>query len=378
MKRTAVPLRDHWQERCEEAGFAFHSMDGLYWREGFCYQFTADQVDAVEDASTELHALCLEAVERVVAENLFGRLGIPDACGELIRRSWHRRDRSLYGRFDLVWNGDGPPKLLEYNADTPTALFESSIVQWLWLEDLFPHQDQFNSIHEKLGEGFAAIQAELPPEALFHFTCVRDHQEDLTTVEYLRDVACQAGIDGRHLFVEEIGHDAATGRFVDLAGNPIERLFKLYPWEWLLAEDFGRHLLAEPFKTVIEPAWKIVLGSKGILGLLWEMFPNHPNLLPAQFTPPASGRFVRKPFFSREGANIAILDGGRVVAETEGGYGAEGYIYQQYQELPCFDGQYALIGSWIVDGRPAGMGIREDSSPVTKNSSTFVPHLFIP
>jgi glutathionylspermidine synthase len=147
-----------------------------------------------------------------------------------------------------------------------------------------------------------------------------------------------------------------------------------------MAEPFGQHLLAEPFRTILEPPWKAVLANKGILALLWEMFPNHPNLLPAALSPlSGAGRSVRKPLFSREGANITLFaEDGRPVEETGGNYGGEGYVYQEYCELPRFGDSYTLVGSWIVDGRPAGIGIREDVSPITKDSSTFVPHFFKP
>ncbi len=379
MKRRTVTKRDNWQQRLDDMGFSFHSMDGLYWREGVYYEFSAAEIDAIEDTTANLHDMCLEAVKHVFRHDLLGRLGIPESCIPLVRRSWERRDCSLYGRFDFVRDAGGGIKLLEYNADTPTSLFESSIAQWVWLNDLFPGYDQFNSIHEKLAEAFGAIKTGMPAEAPLYFSCVRDHEEDLVTVEYLRDVAIQSGIDGRHIFIEELGYHAGTARFCDLDNEPIEYFFKLYPWEWLLADDFGRYLLAEPFRLILEPAWKLVLASKGILAILWELFPGHPNLLPASLTAPKGvGRLVRKPFFSREGANIAVMEGDRVLDETGGKYGMEGFVYQEYQELPLFDDQYALVGSWIVDGRPAGIGIREDTSPITRNSSTFVPHLFKP
>ena len=58
-------------------------------------------------------------------------------------------------------------------------------------------------------------------------------------------------------------------------------------------------------------------------------------------------------------------------------YGDEGFVYQAYQPLPVFDGNHALVGSWVIDGQSAGMCIREDSSPITSNSSSFVPHYFV-
>jgi glutathionylspermidine synthase len=111
--------------------------------------------------------------------------------------------------------------------------------------------------------------------------------------------------------------------------------------------------------------------------MMWEMAPGHPNLLPASLDPRhLNGKMVRKPIYSREGANIQVLDAGQVVTETGGGYGAEGYVYQAYVELPNFDGNYPVIGSWLVASQPAGIGMREDSTPITRDTSRFVPHFF--
>jgi glutathionylspermidine synthase len=81
--------------------------------------------------------------------------------------------------------------------------------------------------------------------------------------------------------------------------------------------------------------------------------------------------------YSREGANVSITTGGQTL-EQPGEYGDEGFIWQAYHPLPRFGGNYPVIGSWIVGEEAAGIGIREDDSPITKNSSRFVPHYFVP
>jgi len=118
------------------------------------------------------------------------------------------------------------------------------------------------------------------------------------------------------------------------------------------------------------------LSNKGILPILWELFPDHPNLLECHFGDPKNLRdYVKKPFLSREGANLTIRRGG-VVEETEGPYGDEGFVYQKTARIPNFDGAFPVIGSWLIDGIAAGIGIRESDTPVTNNLSCFVPHLF--
>ena len=139
MQRIELPERPRWKETAEELGFRFHTMYGEpYWDETSAYSFTLEQIERdIEDPSTELHAMCLQAVEVVVrSEELMGRLGIPDAFRDFVASSWRLREPALYGRFDLAYDGTGPAKLLEYNADTPTSLYEAASFQWLWLEQM--------------------------------------------------------------------------------------------------------------------------------------------------------------------------------------------------------------------------------------------------
>ena len=375
MQRMMVPTRPDWQKKFEELGFSFHSMEGGYWSEGVCYAFSSAQIDHLEEVTQELHAMCLEAVDHVIANNLFARIGLGEQAAALVKQSWSQEEVSLYGRFDFSYDGTGEPKLLEYNADTPTALYESSIAQWVWLEELFPQRDQFNSIHEKLLDAFQAVKNRMPIVSRLYFSSVKEHEEDLVTVEYMRDVAGQAGIATQHIFIEDIGFNPEVAKFIDLNDEAIRWMFKLYPWEWLLTDAFGQYIRPETL-TLIEPAWKMALSTKGILPILWEMFPGHANLLPSYWDASRLGNtFVKKPLFAREGANIELVREGRSMT-TAGSYGSEGFIYQALQELPVFDGRYPVIGSWIVNGMAAGIGIREDDSPVTKNTSRFVPHYF--
>ena len=373
MQRESRVPRVDWPRKVEELGFLFHSMDGVYWDERACYRFTEAEVDTLEAATAELHDRTLEAVARVVDRGDYERFRIPEPFHGLIERSWKAGDKSLYGRFDLSWDGAGEPKMLEYNADTPTALLEASVVQWYWLQDVLHDADQFNSIHEKLIERWKVIRASLPAVGGLHYTGDTSSAEDLGNLEYLRDTATQAGLDTKLIDISDIGWNGR--RFVDLEERNIVALFKLYPWEWMVREEFGANLLKGAMR-LIEPAWKMLLSNKAILPVLWEMFPGHPNLLAASFEP---GRFatdfVKKPIYSREGANVSIRAGGQSL-DAPGEYGEEGYIWQAYHELPMFDGNYAVIGSWVVGEEPAGIGIREDASPITRNTSRFVPHYF--
>jgi glutathionylspermidine synthase len=209
-----------------------------------------------------------------------------------------------------------------------------------------------------------------------HFSSIQDHPEDEQTVLYLRDTCEQAGVQTKPVYIEQIGWDERAEQFVDADGERITHCFKLYPWEWLWREEFGPHLARDPVQF-IEPAWKMLLSNKGLLPILWELFPDHPNLLPAyESAAPLAGRYVRKPKLSREGSNVAWVEGGVAVEETDGGYGEEGHVYQALAALPAFEGNHPVFGVWIVDHEPAGLGIREDTRRITGNLSRFVPHFF--
>lgn len=380
MLRMPFAARADLAERAAALGFEFAEVDGeRYWDESVCYRFTLAQIeDHLEAATADLAAMCMELAGEVTTDaQALDRLRIPRHGRDVIAESWKRRDPSLYGRFDFSYDGTSPPKLLEYNADTPTALYEAAVFQWHWLEDaraagtLPPDADQFNSLHERLVRRWRDVAA----GARLHLACLPQSVEDSGTIAYLRDCARQAGIDTDVLAMGEIG--LRDGVFTDLQERPIEVLFKLYPWEWMFADPFGKDPALRSLRC-IEPAWKAVLSNKGFLALLWERWPGHPNLLETRFDDGSAsmgGRdYARKPLFSREGANVRLVRSGRIDAETRGAYGAEGFVRQALAPLPDFGGVYPVVGSWIVGNEPAGIGIREDRSLITSDRSRFVPH----
>jgi glutathionylspermidine synthase len=374
MNRIEISPRQDWKEKVEGLGMSYHSGEAPYWFESAYYDFNLQEIEEIEQATAELWRLCLQAVQYTIDHNLWHLFGIPPAWAPFIRKSWDQDHPSIYGRFDLAYSRP-QLKLLEFNADTPTALFEASIVQWCWLQDFNPASDQFNSLHEKIVEHWKAF-AGGPAGSKLHFCLVRDSLEDQVNVEYLRECARQAGLSTTLLYVDEIGWDNRTQVFVDMDNRPIHQVFKLYPWEWLIREPFAPQLLLDNQETSwIEPAWKMILSNKAILTLLWALFPNHPHLLPAYFEQAGMSRFVRKPLLSREGANVTIVSDGLDLQSSGGEYGSEGFVYQEYLPLPNFASNHPVIGSWIIGGEAAGMGIRESSGLITDNYSRFVPHL---
>ncbi len=372
MHRMAVEPRADWQRKVEALGLHFHTLGGEpYWDESACYTLSKFEVDSIERATYALWEMCLELVQHVIDNRMFGLFLFPPEFEEIVIRSWDEDWPSIYGRFDLAFDGVGPPKLLEFNADTPTGLVEASVAQWHWLKETDERGDQFNSIHDRLLEAWAAAKAFDP--APIHFAAIEGNVEDYITVEYLRDTAIQAGLQTAYLDIEAIGYDTARKRFTDPQNRVIQNIFKLYPWEWLTKDTFGQHVPASGTKW-IEPPWKMILSCKSILPLLYQLNPDSPFLLPAWFEAPSFGSYVKKPIHAREGANIQVFRNGVAEPETAGAYDTSVCVYQQLANLKEHDGMYPIVGSWVVHGWACGIGIREDRNLITQNTSRFIPH----
>lgn len=403
MRRETIKPRDGWQKRLEDAGCYYHHVDGKpYWREDAVYVFTQAEIDRIEEAADTLHEMCVEHCAQVVQRGDYEGYGFPDEVKQLVEQSFRAKEPSLYGRFDLGYDGKDL-KLYEYNADTPTALPEAAVWQWQALEDRgWP--DQFNSIHESILSEWGDILNNSPVKRM-HFAAMKDGQhEDWGNVHYLLETAAQEGFDTTSINIEEIGWNGQT--FTDINERPIEMLFKLYPWEWLMADEFGWRVRQSQTRF-LEPAWKMLLSTKALLPLLWKAHPNQPLLLEAHFESEvwgnanrallAAGDWLRKPLLGREGANITRTSLGmdrwaaNNAAHYDPKYDKHGYVVQRYFEPTTFTVDRGfrdrggdpvgplvtpVLGVWVVGHKACGLGIREDASAITTNASCFVPHFF--
>ncbi|MET3732079.1 glutathionylspermidine synthase family protein [Moheibacter stercoris] len=367
----------NWKERLENIGFGYHTDENgkTYWVEDYYYSISEKEADQIHNATEELWEMCLNAVEHVIANNRLDEFKIPSFIQPYLIETWENDVPSLYGRFDFALDERNQLKLLEFNADTPTSLFECGVVQWLWMENYFgDSKDQFNSVHDKLIETWRELKPHLKGQTL-HFTCVKESLEDLTNLEYLRDTAIQAGINTKLVYIDEIGWNNVS--FEDLEGEDITDIFKLYPWEWMVNELFAYNIKNDELRANwIEPAWKMILSNKAILAVLWELYPNHPLLLETYLHEPKEmTSYVKKPFLSREGANVSVVEEGILKHETFGEYGEEGFVYQKFIKIPKEFSGYGIIGSWIIGQEPCGVTFRESDEIVTTNKSRFVPHI---
>jgi len=376
MRRIAVPPRPNWVGRLEAIEFAgWRRKDGsAYWVEDACFELSADEVETLHEAAVVCETLVAAAVARAMEDPAgLAQLGLSDRLAALAQVSWRRGDPSLYGRFDFAWDGSGPPKLLEYNADTPTALYEAAVVQWRWLIDRDPEADQYNSIHENLIEAWRKLAPAIAKGGRLHLTSLQEEIDDAATAAYLADCAIQAGIETCLIDIADIG--LKGGRLVDLEDRPITHLFKLYPWEWLVAEDeaFAAALLATDI-GVLEPPWRVAAASKGLLVDLWRAATDCPYLLPTFWNEAAIiGDRVGKPILGREGANVKLRFTDQV-RDGVGPFGGQPHVWQARAAMPAFDGRTPVFGVWIVAGAPCGLGIREDTAAVTGEGAYFIPH----
>jgi glutathionylspermidine synthase len=394
VQRHDIEPRRGWPAIIEEQGLIYWKTplpDGeeiSYWHEGAHYSLTSEEVYEIEAAARLMLEMLVEAGDYIIEENLFAQMGIPGWAAPRIKETWESEPPMLYGRFDFAYGHDGVPKLLEYNADTPTGLLESAAVQWFWARDVFgAGVDQWNMLHEMLVARWRELaQAGRLPGTKIHMLHSSQERsgEDFMTIGYLTETARAAYLLCDLLPIESLGFVEGRG-FVDLAGDDVRTAFKLYPWEWMVHEDFSwlalEHMGDGPGQTTwIEPIWKMLWSNKGILPVLHRLFPGNPHVLPAWFDgeqPAGLESFVRKPLLAREGANaVVVLDGDVVEEGPDQDYGAEGFVVQAYTDLGDYGaGVRPVLGVWTVDVEPAGLGIRESDGLLTTNTSRFVPHV---
>lgn len=394
MKRhTNFPQRPNFHTHLEAVGFDYWNLQGPankdYWQEGVVYAFTETEVDVIQKATQDCHDMSMEMVDKIITSGDYPEyFKLSNLDKLLIEKSWNEDQYSLYGRFDFALGKDNVPKMLEYNGDTPVSILECSVVQWDYVSTLktlpngtqYPEElkIQYNLIDETLIKMWQDLYTS---SDLVHFASSGGFRhEDFGNLCYIMDTAYRAGIKVKQIHMEDIGWDGSI--FLDKEDNKINDIFKLYPWEWMTEEQFGRNIQWSDTRWM-EPAWKMLLSNKAMLIKLWEMFPNHPNLLPAYLNKPDDKIvYAKKAIHGREGSNIYISDyNGETLApgaHDVPDYHKWGYMYQQWLDITKHDGMTPIIGSWVIGNEACGMSIREDQNVVTGHDAQFASHIFIP
>lgn len=375
----------------ESLGFVWHTdTDETSYLSDTLVVISQEEAEAYYEAGNTLYEMFIETAQYVIDHNLFHQIGIPFNLIELIKTSWENEIHwHLYGRFDLAGGIDGKPiKLLEFNADTPTALFETAIIQWAILkQNGMEEKSQFNGLYEALLENFKRlVTLEESTDSFeeryegwkFLFTSVKGNFEEENTVRLLQHIAADAGYQTEFAYIDEIEFSSEDGIFYN--DENYELWFKLIPWENIALEEPDLALLLTNIiqnqKAIIfNPAYTLLFQSKGLLKILWDLYPNHPLLLETSFEPLKDQKQVQKPVFGREGGSVAIIDeNGENIAVCEGEYSSYKMVYQSYIQLPKdMAGQNYQAGLFYAY-EACGLGFRKGGE-ILNNMSKFVGHI---
>lgn len=378
------------KEFLESIGFYWHTdKDHTSYIADELVVVSNDEVEAYYEAANELYDMFAQAGQYVIDNNLFHELNIPFNLVELIKNSWENDVHwHLYGRFDFAGGIDGKPiKLLEFNADTPTSLYETAIIQWAMLKaNGMDEAKQFNTVFEALKENFkrlVVLGGDTDDFAQYYdgwkilFSSIRGSIEDENTTRLLQIAANEAGFYTDFAYVDEVGFNGKEGIFK--GDENFEFWFKLIPWENIAIEEGDLALLLDEIikeqrAIVLNPAYTLLFQSKAFMKVLWDLFPNHPLLLETSFAPLNGKKQVEKRAFGREGANTIIYDNDMsVLAKVDGEYGNFKAIYQEYVELPKDAKGESYQAGVFFAYEGCGLGFRRGGL-IMENFSKFVGH----
>ncbi len=387
MTITNISLPD--KNVLESMGLTWHTdMDNTSYLSDELIHISEGEAELFYEAGNELYDMFIEAGEYVIKNDLFFELDIPPSLIGAIKQSWEEDIHwHLYGRFDLAGGLDGTPiKLLEFNADTPTMLYESALMQWALLKhNGLDEEAQFNNIHNALSENFKRLITLEDDTSRFEelyegwkilFSCISDSYEDITTTRFLEYIAKESGFACGFAPIDEVHFSPTEG----LSHNGInyEFLFKLIPWENIAIDEPELALLISEMmqnhNTIfLNPAYTLLFQSKRMLKILWDLFPNHPLLLPADFSPLQNIKQVCKRAFGREGANIEIFNAqGQSIESKSGIYGNHKPVYQAFYELNTHNGAFYQPNVFFAY-ESCGLGFRKGGL-IIDNYSKFVSH----
>ncbi len=375
----------------ESLGFTWHTdSDETAYISDQVIVLTEEEAEAYSDAGNELYDMYIEAGEYVIDNNLFHEIGIPFNLVEQVKETWEDDVHwHLYGRFDLAGGIDGKPiKLLEFNADTPTAVFETAIVQWAILkQNDLEEESQFNTLYEALVDNFKRLVTldesieefdERYDGWKFLFTSIKDNTEEENTVRLMQHIAEEAGYITEFAYIDEIEFGQEDG--IVYQDETYELWFKLIPWEDIafdepdLAMQLG-NIIHHQKAIIFNPAYTLMFQCKGILKILWDLYPNHPLLLESSFEPLKDQKQIVKPVFGREGESITILDeDGSILAKKEGDYANHKMVYQAYTQLPTDQTGASYQAGLFYVYESCALGFRKGGL-ILDNMSKFVGHI---
>jgi glutathionylspermidine synthase len=381
-----IPLHKSPNESLENAGWDWMLGENtLPYITNEIVSISESEAERYFEAVNELYEMFIKAAEHVIEKNKFEELGIPENLIKLIKYSWENdKNWHVYGRFDLSGGLDGKPiKLIEFNADTATCIPETAVVQWASLvANGYDESSQFNTLFESLADQFKAIKEQnlsFYPNLLI--STMEGYPEDETNMQVLAEAARVAGFEVAQNTIEdtEFAEDGIYRANEDGTFTKYSFWFKLVPWEYIAWDepelaDLLTKLTLDYKVITLNPAYTLLFQSKGILKVLWDLFPYHPLLLKTDSRPLLGTKCVLKVLLGREGANVKILsDSGNTIANNEGEYYEQGVIYQEFTEFLNDKGNYYQAGVFFA-GEACGLGFRKGGM-IIDNKAQFCGHL---
>ena len=383
------PLSD---EYLESIGFVWHTdSDNSSYISDEIVVISEDEANAYYEATNELYDMFAQTGQYVIDNDLFHDLNIPFNLVEMIKESWENDVHwHLYSRFDLAGGIDGKPiKLIEFNADTPTSLFETAIIQWAMLKaNGLDEASQFNNLYEALKDNFKRIitlDSDIEKFDEYYsglgwkilFSSISGSSEDINTTKLLQHIATEAGFNTDFEFIENVQFND-EGIFKE--DELFEFWFKLIPWENIAIEESElalilTQIIADKKAIIFNPAYTLMFQSKGFMKILWDLYPNHPLLLETSFEPLVGKKQVEKRCFGREGANVTIINADQSIDEqTNGDYEGHKPIYQEYVEFPKDSNGNSYQAGVFYAYEACGLGFRRGGK-ILNNMSKFVGHI---
>ncbi|MDX4027883.1 glutathionylspermidine synthase family protein [Aliarcobacter skirrowii] len=376
----------------ESIGFTWHTdSDESSYIANELVVISEEEAEAFYEATNELYDMFIEGAQYVIDNELFHELNIPFNLVEVIKESWENDVHwHLYSRFDLAGGVDGKPiKLIEFNADTPTSLFETAIIQWAMLKkNGLDESSQFNNLYDALKDNFKRIitlDSDIEKFDEYYsklgwkilFSSISSSSEDINTTKLLQHIASEAGFNTDFEFIENVNF-SDDGIFKD--DELFEFWFKLIPWEDIAIQESElalilTEIIKEKRAIIFNPAYTLIFQSKAFMKILWDLYPNHPLLLETSFEPLVGKKYVEKKTFGREGANVKIINSdGSVEIENGGEYEGHKSIFQEYVDFVKDSKGECYQAGVFYAYEACGLGFRRGGK-ILNNMSKFVGHI---
>jgi len=384
-----IDLPDRAEASIRDAGFGWY-LDG----DNHDY-LTTDVVMVSRDegqdfikAAEECYQMYVKAFDHVFRNNLWSRLGLPDEIIPLIKHDWQRALPLLCGRLDLAGGiEDLPIKLIEFNADTCTSLPESAYFQdWMQAPIRLNYKGQINYLVSDLTRVLRNLKIQYSDRPATLLLTSLGYVEDQLNLEVIKAAGEEAGFAVDYADLKEVVFSEDGVFLEDDKGEYIQYhfVYKLVPWEFIMFEEpellqILTDLSINQDLIVLNPAYSIAFQAKHMMSIIYELFPDHPLVLPTYDNDEQlrGQQHVKKVNFGRLGENVSVIDpAGKVVSENDGDFGSYSSVYQAFTPLYADeDGDLYQGAMFLCDGNPSCLSFRRRDGLIIDDDCEFIPHI---